>query len=278
MKLLSWNIQWGRGIDGNVNLGRIIEAAQALLDFDVLCLQEVAAGFQDLPGLRGADHFAALPALLPGFQVYDGAAVERSGPQGRCRFGNVLATRLPVDVVVRHGLPWESDSTENMPRMAIEAVIQTDVGPLRLVTTHLEWSSERTRWAQVEALRDIHRRGCERSSFPPRPGLGPARPMVHTPSTILVGDLNMTPDHPALERLQDGFGQPPIPALRDAWRALHPDKPHPVSFFLFEPEREPPRCVDFALLSENLIPRLVRIEYDQTSTASDHQPILLELR
>src|ERR1700730_4562857 len=45
MRLVNWNIQWGRGVDGRVDLARIVREARALCDFDVLCLQEVTRGF-----------------------------------------------------------------------------------------------------------------------------------------------------------------------------------------------------------------------------------------
>ena len=42
MKLVTWNIQWGLGLDGRVDLARIVDHAKSLADFDVLTLQEVA--------------------------------------------------------------------------------------------------------------------------------------------------------------------------------------------------------------------------------------------
>ena len=42
MKLITWNIQWGRGLDGRVDLGRIARTARAMADFDVFCAQEIA--------------------------------------------------------------------------------------------------------------------------------------------------------------------------------------------------------------------------------------------
>ncbi|HQV09649.1 MAG TPA: endonuclease, partial [Thauera sp.] len=50
MRLLTWNIQWGRGADGRVDLARTVAAIRAAGDFDVICLQEVACNF---PGLAG---------------------------------------------------------------------------------------------------------------------------------------------------------------------------------------------------------------------------------
>jgi len=78
MRLVDWNIQWGRGVDGRVDLARIVAEAKALHDFDVLCLQEVTRGFHEseqaggLKGGPGADQFAELEALIPGATVIDG--------------------------------------------------------------------------------------------------------------------------------------------------------------------------------------------------------------
>ena len=47
MKLITWNIQWGLGIDGRVDLKRIVDDARRIADFDVLCLQEVSDNFGD---------------------------------------------------------------------------------------------------------------------------------------------------------------------------------------------------------------------------------------
>ena len=45
---------------------RIVAQARAMADFDVLCLQEIASGFDGLSGAPG-DQPAQLQALLPGF-------------------------------------------------------------------------------------------------------------------------------------------------------------------------------------------------------------------
>ena len=52
MRILSWNIQWGRGIDGRVDLERTV-AVIAAGNPDVICLQEVARCHPDLPGMDG---------------------------------------------------------------------------------------------------------------------------------------------------------------------------------------------------------------------------------
>ena len=67
MKLITWNIRWGRGADGRVDLDRIVAHARRPAGFDVLCLQEVSAGFPELPGCDGGDQFLGLADCLPGY-------------------------------------------------------------------------------------------------------------------------------------------------------------------------------------------------------------------
>src|ERR1700741_3666402 len=121
MKLVSWNVQWGRDASGVVDLARTVREAQRLADFDVLCLQEITRGFRALPGGPGDDQFAELRSLLPGYTIIEAIGADlpalrdaQASGQGtqipRRQFGNALATRLPVAQVFRHALPWPADS------------------------------------------------------------------------------------------------------------------------------------------------------------------------
>ena len=80
MKLITWNIQWGRGLDGRVDLARIVSHARAMADFDVLNVQEIADNFPGLEGNDDADQFAQLAALLPGYTAIPGYGVDLDGP------------------------------------------------------------------------------------------------------------------------------------------------------------------------------------------------------
>ena len=53
MKLVTWNTQWCCGLDGVVSPQRIVDGARAMGDFDVLCLQEIAQGYDGMPGAPG---------------------------------------------------------------------------------------------------------------------------------------------------------------------------------------------------------------------------------
>ena len=81
MKLITWNVQWCRGVDQKVDPARVIAEAARLADFDVLCLQEIADNYPEplLPGSAGEDQFALLASLLPGFTAIPGVAVDQLG-------------------------------------------------------------------------------------------------------------------------------------------------------------------------------------------------------
>jgi endonuclease/exonuclease/phosphatase family metal-dependent hydrolase len=276
MKLITWNIQWARGTDGIVDPRRIIDHAKTMADFDVICLQEVAANFADLDGNDASDQFALFAQMLPGFTAIEGIGVDvDDGRGGRKRFGNLILTRYKVAQALRHLLPWEAAATRNMPRMLIEAVAETPLGPVRLMTTHLEYSSPVLRAAQVEGIREAHRMAASRARTPRDAGPHTYAPTPNTASAILTGDFNMRPDDPSLARLQAPFdnGAPP---LVDLWPAVMGETPPPPTAFIVDQSYGPPGCLDYVLATPDLAARARRIVCDVETRASDHQPILVE--
>jgi endonuclease/exonuclease/phosphatase family metal-dependent hydrolase len=272
MRLLSWNAQWCRGLDGEVDPARIAREIRRIADPDVACLQEIASAFADLPGSKGEDQPVALWKALPDYEPVVGWGVDVPGPDGvRKRFGNMILSRLPVGRVLRHSLPWPaSPDTPSMPRVAVEAVVEAPFGPVRVVSTHLEYYSAEHRAAQVERLAQVFREaGAPRKEVREE---GPFHSQSSPASTILCGDFNMPPDDPLHWEVTDlGFV--------DAWQALHPGSPHPPTFRLHE-RREglAPYCCDFVFVTPDLVPRLRSIRIDADNRASDHQPVIVELR
>jgi endonuclease/exonuclease/phosphatase family metal-dependent hydrolase len=282
MRLVTWNIQWGCGIDGRVDLARIVETARALADFDVLCVQEVADNFPGLEGNDDADQFARLGALLPGFTRIEGYGVDLAGEGGRRRrFGNAIFSRYGVLAARRHALPWPVErERRTMPRVAVEATVQAPMGALRITTAHLEYYSETQRRAQAVRLRNIHDEACQRAARWGEQASFDGVPFDATPQTdraILVGDFNFPPENPGYADIQAplaGGG----PAYRDAWAILHRPHPHPPTFCVHSTKySKTPYCCDFAFVSASLARRVRSIEVDSRTQASDHQPVLLEL-
>jgi endonuclease/exonuclease/phosphatase family metal-dependent hydrolase len=279
MNVITWNVQWCRGIDGDVDPVRIARVARALADFDILCLQEVAINFPGLPGSRGENQMTELSAALPGYLPLFGVATDLDdGRGGRRQFGNAIFTRLPVLQVFRHLLPWPADPrVESMQRMALEAVVVSRGGPLRVISTHLEYYSSVQRLAQVEGLRRLHAEACAHARLP-RAGGEPGQPFEAQPrpaSAILCGDFNFKPDDPEHGRMTES-AESGVPRFVDAWQKAHPDRPHPPTLGVHD-NTWPRCCCDFAFVTDSLADRVVDVVVDGATQASDHQPVMVQL-
>ncbi|NVH74252.1 endonuclease [Paraburkholderia sp. JPY432] len=290
MKLIDWNMQWGCGVDGRVDLGRIVKEARALCDFDVLCLQEVTRGFDEKPadgGLKespSADQFAELATLLPEMSVLDAIGSDLpslTASRHRRQFGNAIVTRLLVRQVLRHSLPWPADPAKpSMLRVALEAVLEADVGPVRVISTHLEFYSERQRVAQVMRLRELHQEACDHARSPAR-GEKPDSPFADTArpvSAILCGDFNSAFEDTAYCRMLDPIAD--APAFVDAWSCAHAGEPRAATVGLYDHEQWPdgPFACDFIFVTQDLTARIASCDVDPHSRSSDHRPMWLELR
>ena len=280
MKLLQWNIQWCRGTDGAVDPARIARVARELCDPDVACFQEVAVNFPALAGSSGEDQVALLAAQFPTYSAHFAWGVDvPDGGGGRRRFGNLILSRLPVRQVFRHLLPWPADSgAPSMQRSALEAVIESGFGPLRVTSTHLEYYSVVQRAAQVERLRELHAQACAQSlaKTSDRYHSGPFRPFERPVAAIVAGDFNLPAGDALHGRMLAPIGDR-IPRFIDAWQAAHPGTPHPPTFGVFDSEfaREP-YCCDFVFVTDDLAPRLRVLRIDGETQASDHQPVIAE--
>jgi endonuclease/exonuclease/phosphatase family metal-dependent hydrolase len=280
MKIITWNVQNCRGCDGRIDAKRIVEHARALADFDVLCLQEVSDGFEPLDA--GENQFARLGALLPGFTGVAGHAVDLLAPGGgRARFGNLLLTRLPVAHILRHALPQPfDDAPRSMPRLMLEATLLTQMGPLRVMTTHLEYFSGTQRAAQIDAIRRAHANACDQAHRAPAT-IAPTSPYggtPHTASAILTGDFNFRPEDPLHATMHESFGDAYTPPFVDAWQSCYPNVPQPDTVGIYDRAQWPEAfACDFMFVTEDLLPRVERLEVETVTQASDHQPMLLVL-
>jgi endonuclease/exonuclease/phosphatase family metal-dependent hydrolase len=279
MRLITWNIQWGRGCDGRVDLRRIVDEARKLADFDVLCLQEVADNFPALDGSSAENQFRMLAELLPGYAAFDGYGIDLPAPDGsRKRFGNMILSRLPVRQVFRHSLPAPADAnTQTMGRMLLEAVIEAPFGLLRVMTTHLEYYSAAQRAAQVEAVRAIHAEACAQSRhfFPFDTSEGTFQSLLRPAPAILTADFNYKPGDALHRRMQLPFGDGAQP-LVDAWETRWPGAPHPPTLGVWDRKQWPEAYTsDFIYVTRDLAPRIADVKVDGQTRASDHQPVMI---
>jgi endonuclease/exonuclease/phosphatase family metal-dependent hydrolase len=282
MNLITWNIQSCRGCDGRVDAKRIVDVCRATADFDVLCLQEVAQNFGDLPGSSGEDQFALLAGLLPGYTALEGIALDAFDAGGRRRrFGNLILTRYRAIQVFAHLLPCPADpAVPSMQRVALEAVIEAPFGALRVTTTHLEYYSEVQRRQQVNRLRELHAEAAAHRgdhAHAKKEG-GPFQSMPRPATAILTADFNFRADDALHARISAPYSDG-TPAYRDAWRLRHGERPHEHTIGVYDRGQWPEAfACDFIYVTEDIAGRVEDVAVNPDTDASDHQPVLLRLK
>lgn len=276
MRLLTWNIQCGKGCDGVTDLARIVSVAKDFADADVYCFQEVSDNFAKLDG--GADQSAQLAALLPGYQPVFRPAIEAIDGEGRAhRFGNMTLSRLPVMQITNHLLPWPgAASVRSMRRHALDVTVRAAFGAVRIVNTHLEYHSVAQREAQIMRLLDLQ----EEASGSPRAARGHTEPydsQTLAASSLLCGDFNFDVSDPQ-HGLIAASNRPGL-NYRDAWPVCYPGRSHALTCGLYDHAQwaNGPDCRDFIFVTEDMTSRMRRVEVNGATDASDHQPILIEL-
>jgi endonuclease/exonuclease/phosphatase family metal-dependent hydrolase len=268
MLIVSWNIQNGRGCDGVTDLARIGRVVRSMGEADVVCFQEIARG--DPASGGGADQVAELAALFKGYQSIFGPTLIR----GERQYGNLILTRLPVLQVFNHLLPHPAEGgIKHMQRQAIEAVVEAPFGPLRVMTTHLEYYSAAHRAAQVARLREIQEEVAANEAAPAKAAPSPYDPVPRPASLVLCGDFNIGPEDAE-------YGALFAPPLVDAWKHARPAEPHPPTTGLFDRVQWPKggHCRDYFAVTPDVAARIAQVECETASDASDHQALGLVLR
>lgn len=287
MKYVTYNIQYGIGLDGRYDIGRIAEAVRGA---DVIALQEVT---RNNPRNEGRDMVAEIRERLPdyfavyganfeidvGSHVKDGKAVDV-----RFQFGNMVLSKTPILSSRNILLPRDrSFERLNLQRGALEALIETPFGPVRFYSTHLDHRSPDER---SEQLRFLMQRvlaypleggaltGVAEIGFvePPRPE-----------DFMLMGDFNMLPgsaEHVGLVGCVDHEFGMPLVASRPVDAAAWITQGEPSTTWLdpVRPRDENRRKrIDYCFASAGLAGRLKSSWVDSKAEGSDHQPVWIEL-
>lgn len=278
MRILTWNIQCGLGCDGRVDLARIEKVARGMGDPDILCFQEVSKGYP--PAAEAADQVVELAALFPEHTAVFGPAVETAGERGIRAFGNVVLSRFPVLRVERHLLPWpKGDGVRSMRRQALLVLVDTPVGPVDVLTTHLEFHSHAHRAAQVRRLLEIvSEAGLHDERIDGDRSKTPYRSAPQSVGLVLTGDFNFGPVDPLHAELGNGLHR--SGRLNDAWAVAHPGGDHAPTCGIFDRVQWPEgaHCRDFIWITESLKDRLSDVQVDVETDASDHQPVAASFR
>ena len=286
MKIVTYNIQYGRGRDGRFDLDRIADAVSGA---DVIALQEVErfwsrSGGVDQPRLLAARFPEHYRAYGPGVDLHLAGAEPDEAGAGRRQFGNMLLSRAPLLTVRHHLLPkYGSLGPMSLQRSALEGVIAVRNGHVRLYSVHLTHLSAETRLPQIETLLRVH--GNAVREGPPVSGGGLPEEWTRdgTPppvprEAILLGDFNMEPDSVEYERIvgptspyggritnPEGFVDAWVEAGNDAGAGTTAET------------RGRPVRLDYCFVSAGLRDRIRSVRVDADAAGSDHQPVWTEI-
>ncbi len=282
--ILSWNIQNGLGTDGKRSLDRIASVIEAMGRPEVICLQEVSRSMPLDADVTPPDQVAELCGLFSEYQAVFGVALDMrvSETNQTAQYGNLILSRLPILSSSCHPLPQPlHPGVKQMPRQATEITVDTGKAGqlLRVMTTHLEFHSQRQRLAQVGAMRAIHEQivACNLDA-PAYTPTGPYQQLNRASPTVICGDLNCLPGSTELDTLI-ASAELPEAQLREVWQAMHPAQEHLPTCGIFDRTQWPqgPHCRDYFVASADLIPRCQTMVTNTETNASDHQPICLTI-
>ena len=285
MKFVSYNVQYGIGLDGNFDAARIVDAVR---DADIIAMQEVTRNFRrnghaDLP-----DVFAGL--LPEYYHAFGAGMVADAGSgvvDGRMRmrfseFGNMVLSRYPILAVRNILLPRSRTYDKlNLQRSALECLIAAPGGAIRGYSVHLDHRQPAERIAQIGLLRKrLANYSLEGGAVTGGSEFG-FEDLPHTDDYIVMGDFNMMPEQPeylAMVGPKDlYYGR--TASAGDPLDALDRlGKRHEGDFTWEEPGKPGIRqYLDYCFVSGSLAGRLKDGWVDAACIASDHKPVWLEI-
>lgn len=291
MRLISFNIQYGFGSDGRYDLRRI---ADVITDGDIICLQEVErnwtrSGMDDQPAILSdllpQHHWVYGPAFdMDASVITDGRVLNR-----RRQFGTMILSRLPIVWSRLWPLPKRRMIDPlNTQNAALEAMIRTPTGPVRVLSIHLAHVGVEERMEEIDFLLSQHSRapleGGPWSGTDDEPARnwteGQAEP-ENPSSAIWMGDFNSepfsaeytricgaTPYHPGA-RYAGGF----VDAVAAAGQ--RPGNLHSHVKVIAGEKRL--RQLDHCFVTGDLAGRVRSVSVDNACVASDHHPLTVEM-
>lgn len=286
MRIVSYNIQYGIGLDGRYDVGRIADAVRGA---DVIALQEVT---RNNPRNGSRDMVAELCEALPdyfaaygsNFEVNIGSRLENGRAISTSfQLGNMVLSKTPIHLSRNLLLPRSrSLETMNFQRGALEALIETPLGFIRFYSTHLDHRSPVERQGQIRFLRQrLLNYALEGGGLSGIPEIG-LPDLPYPEAFIVMGDFNMLPGSPEYVELagrpDHEFGMPLTADLAvDVAQRLavaglvtwvDPERPEDQSRH---------KCIDYIFTSASLAKSLKRLWTDRDAVGSDHLPLWAEL-
>lgn len=280
---MSFNTQYSLGADRRFDLTRSVDAVRAA---DIICLQEVERNWRRT---NMADQPSDIERLLPDrYAAYgpmldvDASSVDEHGRviNRRRQFGQMTLSRWPIASSRVVMLPKvDTGGAPNSWCGALETVIATPGGPVRVVNVHLTDITETNRmtqvWALVHLLNTAPAEGGAWNGVSNDPAEAdhwqfddPAPPMPD--AAVVLGDFNDVPDSAVVGVMQragyrDSWG--PGTATTSGWVTF---KTNPAQGTFHDMR------IDFVFVNDGI--EVVDATIDVDCDASDHQPVWATVR
>lgn len=249
LKVMSFNIAHGMGMDNRVDLERIAYIIEQS-GTEVIGLQELDRYFDERSSF--IDQVEWLSKRLGMYAAFganlDFEPLEAERP--RRQYGNAVFSKYPIKYVENHLLTEvESPFTPSEQRGILEAVIEVEGTYLSFYNTHLSLKEEQLQLNVDEILAIM-----DKSQFP----------------KVLTGDFNANPEQPQLNRFRN--------ALNDVFADVEEGK----SFTYPAPHQDgsdgvmlkPITRIDYIWTDSPVPPKQASVI---ETSASDHLPIVAEL-
>ena len=283
MRVVSYNIQYGKGMDGCIDLERSCAVVRGA---DIVCLQEVDQHWKRSGDI---DQAARIAALMPSYYCVYGAAFDVDASSAaahgavinrRRRHGNMILSRWPILSSRSFNLPKQHYGDKfNMHMGFIEAVIDAEFGALRVYCYHAGYLESAERQAQVREFARVFARSpseqgawCGKADIDGVDWAQGQRPPGMPARAIVCGDFNANIESAEYRLLLAETG------LIDCWAAADPEAANLPTWK--NGRGEDVRVwgkIDHILVTPELAPAIAGVAIDDQADASDHTPIEVRL-
>jgi len=283
MEVISYNMQFGRGLDGGFDLGRICASVKGA---DVICLQEVESGWQRSNEI---DQAQAISELLPEYYAVYGSSfdVDNSFKTGdgrvvnrRRRHGVLILSRWPILSSRCFNLPKVHYADKfNMQMCFVEAVIDCEPEPIRIYNLHAGYLGTEERLGQFEHFIDVYQCSPQeqgawsgKSDIDGDDWSNERETPVMPKSAIVCGDFNCPPRSPEYQYIIENSD------LSDCWQLVDP-----ANLYTSTLKHEMTEDIDISgkidhiFVSADLVDRVLEVKIDDSAEGSDHKPVKTRL-
>jgi endonuclease/exonuclease/phosphatase family metal-dependent hydrolase len=279
VEIVSYNIQFGRGLDRIIDLERICRSIEGA---DIICLQEVEVGWRRS---GGADQPKLISEILPEYYTVFGSSfdVDNSVKNGD---GKVVNRRRQHGVMILSAWPILSSRTFNLTKLHyadkfnmqmsfVEAVIKTENKVIRVYNYHAGYLEPKERLEQVKLLARVYQRSPrEHGAWSGKPDIDDDdwSNRMETPempdSAIVCGDFNFSPDSSEYRYLIENSD------LVDCWSVTDPDNLNTSTRRRdITEDIKVAGKIDHIFVSQDLEDTVQRVMIDHEADGSDHKPV-----